>query len=107
MPNTKPIGVAYSDPVLDGAVIGGTTPGAGTFTTAVVGYGGAMVTVGTTGSTLRFKGVTAASNVTAVLTTGAATGLVAFANTAQLQSAVDAINSILTALKNAGIMASS
>lgn len=49
MPNTKPVGVAYSDPELvsgttltggavsggtiDNAVIGGTTPAAGTFTT--------------------------------------------------------------------------
>ena len=47
MANTKPVGVAYKDPELDGAVIdnsviGGTTPAAGTFTTmtcttAVVG----------------------------------------------------------------------
>ena len=40
MANTKPVGVAYSDPELvsgttiDGAVIGGSTAGAGTFTTA-------------------------------------------------------------------------
>lgn len=38
MPNTKPVGVAYSDPALSGAtidntVIGGTTPAAGSFTT--------------------------------------------------------------------------
>ena len=49
MPNTKPVGVAFSDPELvsgttitgaavsggtvDNAVIGGTTPAAGTFTT--------------------------------------------------------------------------
>lgn len=38
MPNTKPVGVAYSDPALSGAtldnsVIGGTTPAAGAFTT--------------------------------------------------------------------------
>lgn len=38
MPNTKSVGVAFSDPVLDGAVIdnsaiGGTTPAAGSFTT--------------------------------------------------------------------------
>ncbi len=38
MPNSKPIGVAYSDPALSGATIdssaiGGTTPAAGAFTT--------------------------------------------------------------------------
>jgi hypothetical protein len=73
----------------------------------IVGGVGQTVRVGQTGATLQFKGVTAAANVTAVLTTGAATGLVAYASTAQLQAHVDATNSILTALKNAGIMASS
>lgn len=51
--------------------------------------------------------VVQAANVTAVLTTGAATALVGFASTAQLNAATDAINSILTCLKNKGLMASS
>jgi hypothetical protein len=45
------------------------------------------------------------TNVTAVLTTGAATALVGFATTAQLQASVDAINSILECLKAKGLMA--
>lgn len=48
-----------------------------------------------------------AANVTAVLTTGAATALVGFASTAQLNAATDAINAILTCLKNKGLMATS
>jgi hypothetical protein len=46
-------------------------------------------------------------NVTAVLTTGRATGLIGFATSAQFDAATDAINSILTCLKAKGLMASS
>lgn len=76
-----------------------------------VGAAGQPVQIGGTAAALvAFHGATAvaqAANVTAVLTTGVATGLIGFATTAQLQTAVDAINSILTCLKNKGFMASS
>ena len=80
-----------------------------TIGTYLVGDGNAneILQVGVTGQTIAYGAVSAAANVTAVLTTGAATGLVAYATTAQLQAHVDATNSILTALKNAGIMLSS
>ena len=80
-----------------------------TIDTYRVGDGNANETlaVGVTGQTLTYRGNAAAANVTACLTTGAATALVAYANTAQLQAHVDATNAILVALKNAGIMASS
>lgn len=48
-----------------------------------------------------------ASNVAAITVTGYATGLIGFATSAQFVAATDAINSILTCLKNKGLMASS
>jgi hypothetical protein len=50
--------------------------------------------------------VVQAAVVTAITVTGYATGLVGFATSAQFIAATDAINSILTCLKNKGLMAS-
>jgi len=44
MPNTKPIGVAYSDPALDGAVVGATGGTVGFFGTTPVSKGAALTT---------------------------------------------------------------
>lgn len=71
--------------------------------TVQLGVSGATVKVGVTGATMQFMGVTAAAHVTAILSAATAS----FSSTAHANAAIDAINSILTALQNAGIMASS
>lgn len=48
MPNTKPVGVAYEDPQLDGAVIGKSGGTTGFFGTTPVAKGAALTTALTT-----------------------------------------------------------
>lgn len=110
MANSKAVGTAYSDPALtdatitdstisggtlNNATVGATTPLAGTFTTLT-----ATGKFGANGKTA----VSAAATVAAVSTGTLQSGF-GFSTSAQLVTAITAINSILTALKNAGIMA--
>lgn len=48
MPNTKPVGVAYSDPALDGAVLGASGGTVGFYGTTPVSKGAAVTTLATT-----------------------------------------------------------
>ena len=68
MVNTKPVGVAYSDPALtsgttiDGATIGGTTTGAGSFTTLAASSTSALAAV--TATTVAATGAITGASVT-------------------------------------------
>ena len=95
------LGSATDQPTINGgtinnSVIGGTTPLAGTFTTLT-----ASGKFGVNGQ----AAVSAAATVAAVSTGTLQSGF-GFSTSAQLVTAITAINSILTALKDAGIMAS-
>ena len=107
MANTKPIGVAYSDPALSGGtldntVIGATTPAAGTFT-ALTGTGAASI-VGSATTNLAFHG--AAGTAQAAIATALVTAVTAgAATTADYATLVTTVNAIRTLLRNKGLMA--
>jgi len=86
MPNNKPVGVAYSDPQLDGAVIG------------------------ISGGTAGFFGATPTTQIAALTTINLgtlATAATAYLTTAQIASLQTDINGIITGLKALGLMANS
>lgn len=94
-------GVATDQPdinggTIDGAVIGGTSAVAGTFTTLT-----ATGKFGANGS----AAVSAAATVAAITTTVLSSGF-GFQTSANALAAMNAINSIITCLKDAGLMAS-
>ena len=84
MPNTKPVGVAYSDPALDGAVIGASGGTAGFFGATPVAQPAAIATV----------------NI-ATLTTQS----VSYLSTAQISALQTSVNGIITKLQTLGITA--
>ena len=88
MPNTKAVGVAYSDPELDGAVLG------------------------SSGGTLGFFGTTpvAQPSTIASVTTDAATSTTnayGYSTAAQADAIVTALNSVVAAMVTLGLIASS
>ncbi len=114
MPNSKTIGVAYSDPALSGAtlddsVIGGTTAAAGTFTN-LTSTGNSRFG-NTSADTVGFYTVagvaqSASSNQAAVATVAAITagGAYGFANAAQANGLVTLVNQIRTDLVALGLI---
>lgn len=84
MPNTKPVGVAFSDPALDGAVMGATGGTAGF-------YGKTPVAQPTAISTLDFSSLTTAP--------------VSSLTTSQISALQTSVNGIITSLKTLGITA--
>ena len=96
MPNTKAVGVAFSDPALDGAVISNSSLNA--------------VTVGGTGGTAGFFGVTPttqpaalSTNALPTLTTANFSGL-STAEVSALNSTLLNVNSVITDLKTLGLI---
>jgi hypothetical protein len=88
MPNTKAVGVAFSDPQLDGAVIGTTTGTAGFF--------------GATATTRPASATQAAVASTAPVSISATQW--AFSTSAQAQALLDLSNSLRAALVSLGII---
>lgn len=83
MPNSKPVGVAYSDPQLDGAVIGAE------------------------GGTVGFFGATPTNQIAALTTidlSTLATAATSYLTTAQISALQTDINGIITGLKSIGLM---
>ena len=83
MPNTKPVGVAYSDPALDGAI------------------------VGATGGTVGFYGTTPITKPALALTTTALAALTTSAvcamNTTQLQTLQTTVNNLVLTVQQLGL----
>lgn len=82
MPNTKPVGVAYSDPALDGAVIGASGGTAGFFGKTPIAQPAALNTVDLN-----------------VLTTSA----VSYLSTQQISALQTSVNGVITSLRSLGI----
>jgi hypothetical protein len=102
MPNNKPIGVAFSDPEL---VAGTTITGA-----TITGTNLNAVTVGSTGGTAGFFGVTPttqpaalSTNALPTLTTANISGLTT-AEVSALNSTLLNVNSVITDLKALGLI---
>lgn len=116
MANSKPIGVAYSDPALSGGtidntVIGGTTAAAGTFN-ALSGTSlstiGANAIASTSASTLGFFGATLAGQVAmsafaAVATTAAINSSISSSCFGYTSAQATAIVSLVNAIRAAGV----
>lgn len=86
MANSKPVGVAYSDPQLDGAVIGAS------------------------GGTVGFFGATPTTQVAALTTINLgtlATAATAYLTTAQIAALQTDVNGLINAMKALGLMANS
>ena len=83
MPNTKPVGVAYSDPALDGAI------------------------VGATGGTVGFYGTTPIAKPALTLTTTAlgslTTSAVCAMSTTQLQTLQTTVNNLVLTVQQLGL----
>ncbi len=93
--------VSITGGTIDGTVIGGTTPAAGTFSSFTVV--GTAIVGGSTTSLVGFYGgaaVARAASISPVLGTGRATALVGFATSAQFDAWQTSINAIITALQN-------
>lgn len=100
MPNSKAIGVAYSDPSFESLNVTGAATLDGD---TAIGNAAADL--------IAFHGATAVDQAAAILTAlttgvtvtaGVAAG---FANTAQLQALVDSVNAVVVALREKGIIA--
>ncbi len=84
MPNNKSVGIAFSDPALDGAVMGATGGTAGFYGKTPVAQPAAISTVDLN-----------------VLTTTS----VSYLSTAQISALQTSVNSVITSLKTLGITA--
>lgn len=87
MPNTKPVGVAYSDPALDGAIVGAAGGTAGFFGTTPVAQPAAITTAA--------PPVLTTSNVTGLTTT----------QVAALNTTLANVNTLISDLKALGLTA--
>ena len=114
MPNSKAIGVAYSDPALSGGTlddtaIGDTTRSSGKFSTL---SSTGTSTIGDAATDLiSFHGATAVDQAAFVTTLSinalSVSGVIGFTSSASFSVAITAINSILAALIEKGLMAAS
>lgn len=89
MPNTKPIGVAYSDPALSGATLDASV-------------------VGASGGTAGFFGTTPVTRPAAIATVDLgtlATSAVSYLTTAQISALQVGVNGIITKLQTLGLTA--
>ena len=114
MANSKAIGVAYSDPAVDSGTIdntpiGDTTRSSGKFTTLA---SNGTSTIGDAATDLvSFHGATAVDQAAFVATVSinalSVSGVIGFTSSASFSVAITAINSILAALIEKGLMAAS
>jgi hypothetical protein len=114
MPNTKSLGVAYTDQAIvggsvDNSPVGATTPSTGAFTT-LSSTGDSSI--GNAASDLiGFHGATAVDQAAFIATLSinalSVSGVIGFTTSASFSVAITAINSILALLSEKGLMASS
>ena len=120
MANSKAIGVAFSDPAIvggtvDNTPVGATTASTGAFTTLTASGAATLngnVAIGNASTDLvAFHGATAVDQAAFVATVSinalSVSGVIGFTTSASFSTAITAINSILAALIEKGLMAAS